>query len=83
VFGIHGVGGMIGAILTGVFSRKAISGADASLLTQTIGAFSTLGYSATMSFLILLPIKYTIGLRVEPEQEYTGLDLAQHGEQIP
>ena len=83
VFGIHGVGGMIGAILTGVFSRKAISGADASLLTQTIGAFATLGYSAAMSFLILLPIKYTIGLRVEPEQEYTGLDLSQHGEQIP
>ena len=83
VFGIHGIGGMIGAILTGVFSRKAISGADANLLTQCIGAFATLAYSASMSFIILLVVKYTIGLRVEPEQEYTGLDLSQHGEQIP
>jgi len=36
-----------------------------------------------MSFLILLVVKYTIGLRVEPEQEYAGLDLSLHGEQIP
>ena len=83
VFGIHGIGGMIGAILTGVFSRKALSGADASFVTQCIGAFATLGYSATMSLLILYVVKWTMGLRVEPEQEYTGLDLAQHGEQIP
>ncbi len=83
VFGIHGIGGMIGAILTGVFSRKAISGADASLLTQCIGAFATLAYSATMSLLILYVIKWTMGLRVEPEAEFTGLDLSQHGEQIP
>jgi Amt family ammonium transporter len=83
VFGIHGIGGMIGAILTGVFSRKAICGADASLLTQAIGAFATLAYSGTMSVLILLVVKWTIGLRVEPEQEFTGLDLSQHGEQIP
>ncbi len=83
VFGIHGIGGMIGAILTGVFSRKAISGADASLLTQTIGAFSTLAYSAGMSFVILMGLKWTIGLRVEPEQEFAGLDLSLHAEQIP
>ena len=83
VFGIHGIGGLIGAILTGVFSRKEICGADASLLTQTIGAFSTLAYSAAMSFVILWVVKLTIGLRVEPEQEFTGLDLSQHGEQIP
>ena len=71
------------AIITGVFSRKAICGADASLRTQTIGAFATLAYSAGMSLVILLLIKWTIGLRVEPEHEFTGLDLSQHGEQIP
>jgi Amt family ammonium transporter len=83
VFGIHGIGGIVGAILTGVFSRKAICGANADLLVQAIGAAATLTYSAVMSMVILLAIKYTIGLRVEREDEETGLDLALHAEQIP
>jgi Amt family ammonium transporter len=82
VFGIHGIGGMVGALLTGVFSKKALSGADALPLVQAIGAFATLGYSAVMSLLILLVIKYTVGLRVTPEQELSGLDVSLHNEQI-
>ncbi len=83
VFGIHGIGGMVGAILTGVFSQKILSGADANLPVQIIGAFITLFYSGVMSLLILLLTQFTIGLRVTPEQEEVGLDLALHGEKIP
>jgi Amt family ammonium transporter len=83
VFGIHGIGGMVGALLTGVFSRKAISGADASLVVQATGVAATLCYSGLMSLLILTILKWTVGLRVEPEQEIIGLDRALHAEQIP
>jgi Amt family ammonium transporter len=83
VFGIHGIGGIVGALLTGIFASKQISGLDVSLATQAIGAFSTLIYSGLVSWMILLVIDWTIGLRVEPEQEQLGLDLSQHGEQVP
>ena len=83
VFGIHGIGGIVGALLTGVFATKQLSGLDVSLTTQAIGAFSTLLYSLVMSWIILTLIDWTIGLRVEPDQEQLGLDLALHGEQVP
>ena len=83
VFGIHGIGGIVGALLTGVFATKQLSGLDVSLATQAIGAFSTLIYSLVMSWIILTLIDWTIGLRVEPDQEQLGLDLALHGEQVP
>jgi len=82
VFGIHGVGGIVGALLTGVFSRPEISGAEASLLVQAIGAFATLFYSAGMTLVILLLLRWTVGLRVNGDEEQTGLDLALHGERI-
>lgn len=83
VFGIHGVGGIVGAILTGIFAQKQISGLDASLLVQVIGAVTTFIYSAVVSIIILFVIKKVIGLRVDAEQEQIGLDLAQHGEHVP
>lgn len=83
VFGIHGVGGIVGAILTGVFAQKHISGLDASLLIQVIGAVTTFLYSAIISVVILSVINKVIGLRVDAEQEQIGLDLAQHGEHVP
>lgn len=83
VFGIHGIGGIVGALLTGIFASKQISGLDVSFSTQAIGAFSTLLYSLVVSWIILTLIDWTIGLRVEPEQEQLGLDLALHGEQVP
>ena len=83
VFGIHGVGGLVGALLTGVFSSKAIhGGADASLLVQAVGAFATLFYSAGMTIAILLLIRFTFGRRVNGDEEQAGLDLALHGERI-
>ena len=82
VFGIHGMGGIVGALLTGVFSSKQISGAEASMLVQAIGAFAVLFYSAGVTLVILLVLRFTMGLRVSPEEEQVGLDLALHGERI-
>lgn len=83
VFGIHGIGGLTGALLTGVFASTTLSGATGNIGVQALGAFATLAYSGVMTFLILLALKHTIGLRVTSEDEDAGLDLALHGEQVP
>jgi ammonium transporter, Amt family len=82
VFGIHGIGGIVGALLTGVLAQRQIGGVDGNLLAQLIGVTVTLGYSAVVSYLILQIIDLTLGLRVTPAQERAGLDVTQHGEQI-
>jgi len=81
-FGVHGVGGIIGALLTGVFASKEISGADGSVITQLWGVGSTLLYGFVMSFIILKVIDMTMGLRVTEEQEREGLDISLHGERV-
>ncbi|MET0378847.1 MAG: ammonium transporter [Spongiibacteraceae bacterium] len=82
VFGIHGVGGLVGALLTGVLARPAIGGVEGDVLVQAIGAFGTLVYSGAMTWLILRILDWVVGLRVSSEQEYDGLDASQHGEQL-
>ena len=82
VFGIHGVAGIIGALLTGVFASKAISGSTGSVVTQAIGVGATLVYSLIVTFIILKLIDWTIGLRASEEDEDVGLDLASHGEAV-
>ncbi len=81
-FGVHCVGGVVGALLTGVFNVKEISGADASLATQALGVSVTLIYGFVVSFIILKVIDMVIGLRVTEEEEREGLDLALHGERV-
>jgi len=88
-FGVHGVGGMVGALLTGVFAMKGIGGipgllegAPAQVMTQITGIAYTVVWCALATAGILYLIKFTIGLRVEPEQERDGLDLSLHGETI-
>jgi Amt family ammonium transporter len=81
-FGVHGVGGIIGALLTGVFASKEISGADGSVLTQLWGVGTTLIYGFAASFVILIIIDKTIGLRVSEDQEREGLDISLHGESM-
>jgi Amt family ammonium transporter len=81
-FGVHCVGGIVGALLTGVLNVKEISGVDGSLLTQFNGVLATLLYSGVMSFIILKVIDIVIGLRVSLDEEREGLDLALHGEKI-
>ena len=81
-FGVHGIGGIIGALLTGVFASKEISGADGSVMTQLWGVGTTLIYGFVASFIILKVIDVTIGLRVTEEQEREGLDITLHGESV-
>jgi Amt family ammonium transporter len=81
-FGVHGIGGIIGALLTGVFVSKEISGADGSVWIQLKGVAVTVVYGFVASFIILKIIDMSIGLRVTEEQEREGLDISLHGESI-
>jgi Amt family ammonium transporter len=81
-FGVHGIGGIVGALLTGVFVSKEISGSDGSVLIQLMGVATTVIYGFAASFIILKVIDKTIGLRVTEEQEREGLDISLHGESI-
>jgi len=81
-FGVHGIGGILGALLTGVFVSKEISGMDGSFLIQLKGVAVTVIYGFAASFLILFLIDKTMGLRVSEEQEREGLDISLHGESI-
>jgi ammonium transporter, Amt family len=81
-FGVHGIGGIIGALLTGVFASKEISGVDGSVLVQLKGVTFTVVYGFAASWVILKLIDMTIGLRVTEEQEREGLDISLHGESI-
>jgi Amt family ammonium transporter len=81
-FGVHGVGGIVGALLTGLLNVKEISGTDASFMTQLYGVLTTLLVSGIGSFIILKVIDMVIGLRVTEEQEREGLDVSLHGERV-
>jgi len=81
-FGVHGVGGIIGALLTGIFAVKDIGGADGSLLLQAKGVLTTIVYSGVLSFVLLKIIDLVIGLRVAEEEEREGLDVVLHGEHV-
>ena len=87
-FGLHGVGGIVGAVLTGIFVSPAITGKPLALSTigqvwvQLEGVLAVIVYCAIVTFIIAKVIQLTMGLRVTDEDEYTGLDLAVHGERI-
>jgi len=82
VFGVHGIGGLIGALMTGWLADPAIGGVAGSLLTQAMAAGVTVAYSGTATALILWLVDLLIGLRVTAVQETDGLDLSQHGERV-
>jgi Amt family ammonium transporter len=81
-FGVHGIGGIIGALLTGVFADTMINsaGEGASVVTQGLGILSTIAWSGVGTFVILMVCKFTVGIRVTAEAEVDGLDAALHGE---
>jgi Amt family ammonium transporter len=90
-FGVHGVGGILGAILTGVFARAAIGGDTAKglldgnphqVLVQAEAVGVTIAYCAVVSFILLKGIDMAIGLRVSEDAEREGLDSHCHGEVV-
>jgi Amt family ammonium transporter len=81
-FGVHGIGGIVGALLTGVFAVPAISGLDGSLWVQLKGVLVTLIYGGVLTFVILKVVDAVIGLRVTEEEEREGLDVVLHGEHV-
>ncbi len=88
VFGIHGIGGIIGAVLTGVLSAAAFGGVKgddyamaAQLWVQIEGVIITIVWSGVVSFVAYKLVDLTIGLRVDSDTERQGLDLISHGEQ--
>ena len=96
VFGVHGVGGIAGALLTGVFASPALGGAGlwdyvtetalpdysiaAQVWIQLQGVLITVVLSSVVALLAFLIVKYTVGLRVSEEAEREGLDISSHGE---
>jgi len=82
-FGVHCIGGIVGALLTGVFASTALDGGQAgSILTQLKAVLATIIYGFVVSYLILKVIDMTIGLRVNEDEEREGLDVSLHGEHV-
>ena len=96
VFGVHGVGGIVGALLTGVFAAPALGGtgiydyvanavaADYSIMgqvwIQTKAVLTTIVWSGVVSFIAFKLVDMVIGLRVSEDAEREGLDITSHGE---
>jgi len=84
-FGVHGVGGVVGALLTGALADPAINalGKGASVGTQIYGIVFTILWTAIATFVILFVVKALVGLRPSSQEEVEGLDVTQHGEVVP
>jgi Amt family ammonium transporter len=88
-FGVHGIGGLLGALLTGVFARQAIGGVPGlldgnprQLLLQAWGVLVTIAYAGAATWVLLKIVDKLVGLRVDEDSEREGLDIALHGEAI-
>jgi ammonium transporter, Amt family len=87
-FGVHGIGGIVGSILTGVFATKAITGGPEGALygdwhqlgVQVLVTLFTIVYSATLTFILFKIVNKTVGIRVAPREEEEGVDIYEHGE---
>ncbi len=89
VFGVHGIGGIIGAVLTGVFAAKAVGGTPGliegnpgQIGLQLYGVGVTVVYSAVVTFILIKIVGAVMGLRVEEDEEREGLDITLHGESV-
>ena len=85
-FGVHGIGGIVGALLTGVFAAESLGGLGMEksigmqVWAQFLSIIITIAWSGVLSFIILKIVDATVGLRVEEDEERMGLDLSQHNE---
>ncbi|MCP3853201.1 MAG: ammonium transporter [Actinomycetia bacterium] len=91
VVGIHGVGGIVGGLLLGLFADSRVNaggtdgvffGQPSFLLSQVISMVSVIVFSFVVTYAIAKGLDKTLGLRVSEEEEYTGLDISLHGEQV-
>jgi len=95
VFGVHGVGGILGTLLAGVFATRAITASEGDpgvsgllegdahqLVTQAIGVGVTIVWCAVGTYAVLKFVDVLIPLRAEPDEEREGLDIALHGEAL-
>ena len=94
VFGVHGVGGIVGTILTGVFATRSINdvfkgqavglvdGHGAQVLTQLYGVLAIGAFSAIVTWILLKIVDVMVGLRVTKDEETEGLDTVLHGERV-
>jgi Amt family ammonium transporter len=87
VFGVHGVGGIVGALLTGVFAAPSLGGTGGDdfsipgqLFIQAEGVVITMVWSAVVAYIAYKIVDMLVGLRVTEEEEREGLDIASHGE---
>ncbi|MCP4171516.1 MAG: ammonium transporter [Fuerstiella sp.] len=90
-FGVHGVGGTLGALLTGLFATQLVTGATepagffdgnkGQIMVQLVSVVAAVGFSAVGTFILLKIIDPIMGLRVSEEEEIQGLDISQHGEE--
>src|SRR6185312_6128333 len=88
-FGVHGIGGIVGALLTGVFADASVNGHAGALfgnpgqvVTQLEGIAVTIVWTAVVSWIILMVTKALVGLRPSEQEEEEGLDITQHGESV-
>jgi Amt family ammonium transporter len=87
-FGVHGIGGIIGAILTGVFATPAIQSSYSGLLSgnakqlgiQAIATLATIVFSGVMTFILYKVVDALVGIRSTPKEEIAGLDISEHNE---
>ncbi len=82
VFALHGVGGLIGTVLTPVFATSAVAPVTATVWTNGLGALAVLAYAFGMTWVILKAISLVLPLRVSAAQENVGLDISEHGEML-
>jgi ammonium transporter, Amt family len=82
VFALHGVGGLLGTVLTPVFATTAVAPITATVWTNSLGALAVLAYAFCMTWVILKVISLVLRLRVDAAQENLGLDIAEHGEML-
>jgi Amt family ammonium transporter len=84
VWGVHGIGGIAGALLTGVLADPSVNSLAEghSLMKQAIGVSVTLVWAGVVSLVLLMICKFTVGLRVSEDEEIEGLNMASHGEML-
>ena len=89
LFGVHGIGGLVGTLLTGVFATAAIGGTAGliegnprQILLQLYGIAVTLVWSGGATFILLKVVAFIVPLRLSTQQELEGIDITQHGEAL-